>query len=303
MEEISITQLREWIDWSPFFHAWDLKGKYPQILEDPKRGESAKKLLDDAGRLLDRIIQKKLLTPRGVYGFWLAAADGDDILVYTDQNRKGVRCHLHGLRQQWQRKGQKIHFSLADFIAPVTSGRPDFIGGFAVTAGIGCAELAAHFEAELDDYHAIMAKALADRLAEAFAEMLHARARADWGYGCHESLSPEEILDEAYRGIRPAPGYPSQPDHTEKRTLMHLLDGETATGIRLTEHDAMHPAASVCGLYFAHPEARYFALDRITREQSADYARRKGVTLGEVEKWLAPNLGYEPGRVEVEGSG
>jgi 5-methyltetrahydrofolate--homocysteine methyltransferase len=294
LDSVSLATLREYIDWSPFFQTWELKGKYPRIFEDPNVGETARKLFDDANELLDRIISKKLLTARGVYGFWPAASEGDDILVFADDSRREELCRFHALRQQWERKGQAAFYSLADFIAPVDSGRRDYIGAFAVTTGIGADELAKQFERDHDDYNAILVKALADRLAEAFAEYLHGQARQDWGYGASEKLSNEELIDEKYRGIRPAPGYPSQPDHTEKRTLFKLLDAEPATSIRLTESFAMHPAASVSGLYFAHPDARYFAVDRITRDQVEDYARRKGMPLAEVERWLSPNLGYEP---------
>jgi 5-methyltetrahydrofolate--homocysteine methyltransferase len=286
--------LRDFIDWSPFFLTWELKGKYPRILEDPQLGEAARKLFDDAQELLDRIIRERLLTARGVYGIWPASSDGDDIIVYSDQSRLTERCRFHALRQQWERKGQGAFYSLADFIAPIDSGREDYLGAFAVTAGIGCDELAAQFELEHDDYNSIMAKSLADRLAEAFAEHLHRTVRqCGWEYGVNEQLTNDELIAEKYRGIRPAPGYPAQPDHTEKRTLFNLLDAEAATGIRLTESYAMHPAASVSGLYFAHPQARYFAVDRLTRDQVEDYARRKGMKVKEVEKWLAPNLGYD----------
>jgi len=294
LENLQLAALRKHIDWSPFFLTWELKGKYPSIFDDAKLGEAARKLFEDANELLDRIEAKKLLTARGVYGFWPAASEGDDIIVYADDSRRKEVCRLHALRQQWERKGQAAFYSLADFIAPVESGRHDFIGAFAVTTGIGADELAAKFEREHDDYNAILVKALADRLAEAFAEFLHSQARRDWGYGQREKLSSEELIDEKYRGIRPAPGYPAQPDHTEKRALFQLLDAERSTGIRLTESFAMHPAASVSGLYFAHPQARYFALDRITRDQVEDYARRKGMAVAEVERWLSPNLGYEP---------
>jgi 5-methyltetrahydrofolate--homocysteine methyltransferase len=291
--DVPLTELRDYIDWSPFFLTWELKGKYPRILDDPQFGEAAQKLFADAQTLLDRIVDKRLLKAHGVYGFWLAASEGDDIVLYQDEARKTEITRFHALRQQWERKGRDAFYSLADFIAPSESGRNDYIGAFAVTAGIGCDELAAHFDREHDDYNSIMTKALADRLAEAFAEWLHARARREWGYGKTENLTNVELIDEKYRGIRPAPGYPAQPDHTEKRTLFKLLDAERATGIRLTESYAMHPAASVCGLYFAHPQARYFAVDRITRDQVEDYARRKGMTIAEVERWLSPNLGYE----------
>ena len=294
LENLPLEKLRDYIDWSPFFTTWELKGKYPRIFEDPNVGEAAKKLFGDAQELLERMIQEKLLTARGVYGFWPAASEGDDIIVYTDESRTHERARFHALRQQWERKGQDMFYSLADFIAPASSGRQDYLGAFAVTAGIGCDELAARFERDHDDYNSIMVKALADRLAEAFAEYLHAEARRAWGYGREEGLSNEELIAEKYRGIRPAPGYPAQPDHTEKRTLFSLLDAERATGIKLTEHFAMHPAASVAGLYFAHPQSRYFAVDRLTRDQVEDYARRKGMTIAEIERWLAPNLGYEP---------
>ena len=300
VKAITLRELREYIDWSPFFQTWEMKGKYPKIFDDPNQGTEAKRLFDDANQLLDRIIDENLLQARGVYGFWPAASDGDDIIVYTDNTRNVERTRFHGLRQQWRRKGQDNFHSLADFIAPLGAvdgqGRPieDFVGAFAVTTGLGCDELAAQFNADLDDYNSIMSKALADRLAEAFAEWLHERARRDWGYGVGEGLTKEELVGESYRGIRPAPGYPAQPDHTEKPLIFDLLNATAETGIILTESLAMHPAASVSGLYFAHPQARYFAVDRIDREQAADYARRKGMTLEEIERWLAPNLGYEP---------
>ncbi|HEX4415709.1 MAG TPA: methionine synthase, partial [Lacipirellulaceae bacterium] len=294
LENVSLTTLRKFIDWSPFFQTWELKGKYPRIFEDPQLGETARKLFDDANELLDRIINEHLLQARGVYGFWPAASEGDDILVYADDSRQREICHFQALRQQWERKGQTAFYSLADFIAPRDSGRQDYIGAFAVTAGIGADELAAKFNRDLDDYNAILVKALADRLAEAFAEHLHAEARRDWGYGNDEKLSSEDFVNEKYRGIRPAPGYPAQPDHTEKSTLFQLLDAERATGIHLTESFAMHPAASVSGLYFAHPSARYFAVDRITKDQVESYAKRKGLPLADIERWLSPNLGYDP---------
>jgi 5-methyltetrahydrofolate--homocysteine methyltransferase len=294
LPDVALATLRRYIDWSPFFLTWELKGKYPRIFEDRQMGETARKLFDDAQELLDRIINEKLLTARGVYGFWPAASSGDEIIVFTDETRRTERCRFQALRQQWERKGQDAFFSLADFIAPIESGRKDYVGAFAVTAGIGCDELAAAFDRHYDDYNSIMTKALADRLAEAFAEYLHAQARRAWGFGRNENLSNDELIDEKYRGIRPAPGYPAQPDHTEKRTLFDLLDATAATGIKLTEHYAMHPAASVCGLYFAHPQSRYFAVDRLTKDQIENYARRKGMSVAEVERWLAPNLGYEP---------
>ena len=313
LRDFPLAEIAQYIDWSPFFLTWELKGKYPRIFDDPDVGLHAKELFADAQRLLDEITADKLLAANAVYGFWPANSIGDDILVQCESGKEGEwesgrqatspprplsppppRVRLHTLRQQWDRPGQKDLRALADYIAPADSGRTDYIGAFAVTAGIGCDELCRRFDREHDDYNSIMAKALADRLAEAFAELLHKRARADWGYGRSESLTNDELIGEAYRGIRPAPGYPSQPDHTEKRTIFDLLKAEENAGMKLTESYAMLPAASVCGLYFSHPQARYFALDRITRDQVQDYAHRKGLPLAEVERWLAPNLGYEP---------
>ncbi len=291
-DDYPLVELTPYIDWSPFFLTWELKGKYPAIFNDPAVGVAAKKLFDDANQLLQRIVREKLLKAKGTFGFWPAASVGDDIVLFTDESRTKELTRIHTLRQQWERKGQTVFHALADFIAPQGSGRQDYLGGFAVTAGIGCDELARKFDADHDDYNSIMTKALADRLAEAFAEVLHARARHMWGFG--DSLSNEELIAEKYRGIRPAPGYPASPDHTEKRTLFDLLGAEKATGIHLTEHYAMHPAASVSGFYFGHPDARYFAVDRLGRDQVEDYSRRKGMSIAEVEKWLAPNLGYEP---------
>ncbi|MFO1092663.1 MAG: methionine synthase [Planctomycetaceae bacterium] len=304
-----LADLRPYIDWSPFFLTWELKGKYPQIFDDPAIGTEARKLFDDANRLLDRIITEKLLVAKGVYGFWPAVSDGDDIIVHSDdaQERNGAegqwlraKAHRHVplalmpmLRQQWERPGQSDFRSLADYIAPVDSGRTDYIGAFAVTAGHGCDELARKFDAEHDEYNSIMTKALADRLAEAFAEYLHERVRREWGYGGTESLTTNDLIDEKYRGIRPAFGYPACPDHTRKRALFDLLQAEQRTGITLTDSYAMWPAASVSGLYFAHPQARYFAVDRITRDQVENYAKRTGMTVAEVERWLGPNLGYD----------
>ncbi len=295
LTDFSLSEIRDYIDWSPFFLTWEMKGKYPAILSDEKLGEQARRLFNDAQQLLDTLIAEQQLRANAVYGFWPTASEGEEIVVYRDDSRQEEACRFHALRQQWERKGQNVFYSLADFIAPVDSGRQDYLGGFAVTTGIGCDELAARFDADHDDYQSILVKALADRLAEAFAELLHRQARQDWGFGASESLSNEELIAEKYRGIRPAPGYPAQPDHTEKQTLFELLNVEQETGISLTEHFAMMPAASVCGLYFAHPQARYFAVDRVTRDQVEDYARRKGMPIAEVERWLSPNLGYEPG--------
>ncbi len=285
----SVNELVPWIDWSPFFHAWELKGTYPAILEDPHAGEQARKLLDDGRQLLEEIAARQLLRPRGVYGFFPAASDGDDLAIFTDESRQHERARLYLLRQQ-----QDKHpcFCLADFVAPTGSGIADHIGAFAVQAGEGLDELVARFEADHDDYSAILAKALADRLAEAFAEMLHKRARDDWGYGGGEGLEMAELLAEGYRGIRPAFGYPACPDHSEKPTLFALLDAEARAGVHLTEGMAMLPTAAVSGIYLAHPEARYFSVGRLGLDQIEDYARRKGISREQAERWLATNLAY-----------
>ncbi|MFM7034215.1 MAG: methionine synthase [Planctomycetia bacterium] len=294
LDAVPLADLIPWIDWSPFFLSWELKGKYPAIFDDPVVGTEARRLYDDARTLLDQIVRDSSLVAKGVYGFFPGNADGDDVVLYTDDTRTTEQARLHTLRQQWERKGQDVFTALADFLAPRESGRKDYIGAFACTAGHGCDELAAHYERHHDDFSAILVKALADRLAEAFAEWLHARVRVEWGYGVEERLSPEAVINEQYRGIRPAPGYPACPDHTEKRTIFSLLGAEQAAGMALTESCAMTPAASVSGLYFAHPESRYFAVDRITRQQVEAYAARKGMPVQDVERWLSPNLGYEP---------
>ncbi|MBX3411664.1 MAG: methionine synthase [Pirellulales bacterium] len=294
LDDYPLDKLVDYIDWSPFFQAWELKGKYPTIFQDEHVGPEARKLYDDARRMLDEIVAKRLLQARGVYGFWPAAAVGDDLDVFADESRGTPHTRFHTLRQQWERKGTNHFYSLADFIAPRDSGREDYLGAFAVTTGHGLDEIVRRYEADHDDYHAIMAKALADRLAEAFAESLHATARLDWGYGRDEHLTNDDLIAERYRGIRPAPGYPACPDHTEKRTLFDLLGAEEATGITLTENFAMWPTAAVSGLYFAHPEARYFSVDSLTLDQVERYAARKGLKRSEVERWLSSNLGYEP---------
>ncbi len=298
LNNVPLDEVARFIDWSPFFMTWELKGKYPTIFDDSIVGEQARELFDDANRLLKRIVADRSLTANGVYGFWPANSDGDDIVVFSpdatgshELRRELTRFHM--LRQQWERKGQSDFRSLADYIAPLDSGRTDYVGAFAVTSGLGVDELCRKFDAEHDDYHSIMVKAIADRLAEAFAEMLHQRARREWGYGREEQLTSEDLIEEKYRGIRPAHGYPSCPDHTEKRILFDLLQVERNAQISLTESFAMLPASSVSGLYFAHPHARYFAVDRLTRDQVEDYARRKGMAIEELERWLSPNLGYE----------
>ena len=294
LKDFPIEEIRPYIDWSPFFMTWELKGKYPKIFEDPTVGEVAREVYDKANLLLDRLISEKLVKANAVYAFWPAASDDDDIILYTDESRDSELARFHCLRQQWERKGQTDFRSLSDYIAPATSGRQDYLGGFAVTAGIGADELAAQFKKDLDDESAIMVQAVADRLAEAFAELMHEKARQAWGFGKNEGLSKEELIKEAYRGIRPAAGYPACPDHTEKETLFRLLDAENNAGVSLTESFAMTPAASVSGLYFGHPEARYFAVDRVTKDQVEGYAKRKGMPLATAERWLSPNLAYEP---------
>ncbi len=270
-----------------------MKGKYPDIFDHPQYGEEARKLYHDARELLERIVSEKRLRAKAVIGFFPANSIGDDIEVYRDEKRDTVLTVIHTLRQQMKKKDGRFNLALADFIAPKESGIKDYIGAFAVTAGIGSEELVAAFEADHDDYHAILTKALADRLAEAFAERLHELTRKEfWGYAPDEALSNEEIIREKYRGIRPAPGYPACPDHTEKATLFELLGVTESTGIRLTESYAMLPPASVSGYYFAHPQAQYFGVGKIGRDQVMDYARRKGMEISQMERWLAPVLGY-----------
>jgi 5-methyltetrahydrofolate--homocysteine methyltransferase len=293
-EDYSLEDLAGYIDWSPFFHAWELRGRFPKILDDPVVGTEAKKLYEDAQGLLKKILKGKRIRARGVMAFFPANADGDDILLYEDDNRKKVRARVHGLRQQMSRSDGEPNRGLADFVAPVSSGKKDYLGAFAVTAGHGVEDWAKELEKGNDDYQAILLKALADRCAEAFAERMHEMARQAWGFGKKEGLSKEDLIDEKYRGIRPAAGYPACPDHTEKRGLMVLLDAEKNVGIRLTENCAMMPASSVSGLYFGHPEARYFAVGPLGKDQVQDYAERKGVPLPEVERWLRPNLAYDP---------
>jgi len=294
LDNFPLAMLRDFIDWSPFFHTWGLKGIYPRILEHEGQGAQARQVFADANVLLDRIIEKNLITARGVYGFFPASAVGDDVELYTDGTRGKVLERFHFLRQQSNREGSEPCRSLADFIAPKETGLPDYIGGFAVTSGIGLKELCDRFRAENDDYNAIMAEAVADRLAEAFAECLHKRVRDEWGYGCEEGLSNADLIQEKYRGIRPAAGYPACPDHTEKGPLWRLLDVQANTGMLITESFAMWPGSSVSGLYFAHPESRYFSLGKIDRDQVADYHERKGMSVAEVERWLGQNLNYDP---------
>ena len=294
LNDFPLATLREFIDWSPFFHTWGLKGIYPRIFEHKEQGEQARQLFKEGNALLDAIVEKKLITARGVYGLFPANAVGDDVELYADGNRKKVLERFHFLRQQSNKEGTEPCRSLADFIAPKEIGLPDHIGAFAVTSGIGLKDLCESYKAEHDDYNAIMAEALADRLAEAFAECLHKCVRNEWGYGCSENLSNEDLLQEKYRGIRPAAGYPACPDHTEKGSIWRLLDVEANTGIQITESFAMWPGSSVSGLYFAHPESRYFSLGKIERDQVVDYSERKRMDVHEVERWLGQNLNYDP---------
>ncbi|HET8706104.1 MAG TPA: vitamin B12 dependent-methionine synthase activation domain-containing protein, partial [Pseudomonadales bacterium] len=295
-DDYPLEKLVDYIDWTPFFIAWELSGKYPAILQDEIVGESARNLFADAQAMLKQIIEQKLLKARAVVGFWPAnQVNRDDIELYADDQRTQVLGVAHHLRQQSDKVSGKANYCLSDFIAPKNTGKADYLGGFAVTAGIGLDELCAKYEAQKDDYNSILAKALADRLAEAFAEHLHERVRKEfWGYAVDETLSNEQLIKEAYRGIRPAPGYPACPDHTEKGTLFKLLDASANTGITLTEHFAMLPTASVSGWYFSHPDAVYFNVGKIDQDQVESYAKRKGFSLEQAERWLSPNLNYDP---------
>jgi 5-methyltetrahydrofolate--homocysteine methyltransferase len=299
LDKFSLPDIARFIDWTPFFHTWELRGRYPQILDDPITGSKARELFEDARNLLDQIVNQNLLTARGVYGFFPANSVGDDIEVYADRSRSRVLTVFRTLRQQSDKPEGQFNYALADFIAPKSSGVEDYVGAFAVSTGFGVESLCERFERDHDDYNSIMTKALADRLAEAFAELLHKRAREDWGYGREEKLSLEDLIRERYRGIRPAAGYPASPDHTEKQLLFDLLEAEQNAGIHLTESFAMYPASSVSGLYFAHPESTYFAVGKIGRDQVVDYQNRKRMDLRDVERWLAPNLDYDPEEVEV----
>ena len=297
LQNYSLSALRKYIDWTPFFLTWELKGKYPAIFKNDKYGKEATRLFEDANKLLDRIINENLIAASGAFGLFPANTVAiDDIEIYSDDSRKGVRNVLHTLRSQGEKAQDSHNLALADYIAPKESRLKDYIGAFAVTAGIGIERIVQQFEKDHDDYNSIMMKALADRLAEAFAEHLHELVRKKyWGYSSEENLSSDELIKETYQGIRPAPGYPAQPDHTEKRTIFELLDVEKNVGITLTESLAMHPAASVCGLYFAHPEAKYFNVGKIGKDQVLDYHKRKGMSIEEIERWLRPILNYDEG--------
>ncbi len=303
IEDYPLEELVPYIDWTPFFHTWELRGSYPKIFTDKNVGDEAKKLFADAQELLKRIVDEKLLTAKAVFGFWPAQSVNDDIELAVTSNTLKVdeklkngnaeQVMIHTLRQQAEKVDGQPYYALSDFIAPKESGVPDYFGGFALTTGIGCDELVAEFEKNHDDYNSIMTKALADRLAEAFAEKLHELVRKDyWGYAKDEKFSNEELIKEQYEGIRPAPGYPACPEHTEKGTLFALLDAENKIGLKITESYAMYPTAAVSGFYFSHPESRYFGLGKITKDQIEDYSLRKDMSLEETERWLSPNLAY-----------
>ncbi len=300
IDDWDLADLARTIDWTPFFHTWELKGRYPAILDDDKHGHAARQLFDDAQAMLKRIVAEKWFAPKAVVGFWPAARVDDDIRLFADENRQLSLETLFTLRQQLSKRDGRPNVALADFVAPIDSGKPDYVGAFVVTSGLEEDAIAKRFALANDDYSSILTKALADRFAEALAEALHARVRRElWGYAPDETLSPDELIAEAYRGIRPAPGYPAQPDHTEKATIFRLLDAESLIGVKLTESFAMWPGASVCGLYLAHPDAHYFGVAKVERDQVEDYAARKGMAVREVERWLAPVLNYAPTTAEA----
>ncbi len=294
--KIPIEKIEKFIDWKPFFQSWELHGNFPEILNDEKVGKAAKDLWNDAQKMLNKLKKNKIISPSAVIGFWPANSEGDDIFIFKDNSRKKILKKLHFLRQQVNRENSKRpNFCLSDFVSPISSRIQDFIGGFLVTAGDGIEKLSKEYENKKDDYNAIMVKALGDRIAEALAEMMHADVRKEyWGYAKKENLNNEELIKESYIGIRPAPGYPACPDHTEKSTLFELLEVSKNLKVKLTESFAMSPASSVSGLYFSHPDASYFGVGKINKDQVADYANRKGVTIEEIEKWLGPNLSYSP---------
>ena len=295
-----LADLARYIDWTPFFQTWELKGRFPALLDDPEQGAAARALFDDAKAMLKQIVGQKWFAPKAVVGFWPAARVGDDIALFADDDRTSQVATLFTLRQQLGRRDGRPNLALADFVAPLSSGVKDHVGAFVVTAGVEDEAIAQRFAHANDDYSSILVKALADRFAEAFAEAMHARVRRElWAYAPDEALPPEALVAEPYRGIRPAPGYPAQPDHTEKATLFRLLDAERAIGVTLTESYAMWPASSVSGLYIAHPEAHYFGVAKVERDQVEDYAARKGMPVAEVERWLAPVLNYIPVRAEA----
>ncbi len=295
-DDYDLSELVPYIDWTPFFRTWEMNGVYPAILDDEKLGPPARTLFADAGVMLDRIVAEKWLIAQAVIGFFPATrVNHDDVEIYATDQRNSPAATIHFLRQQMQKEAGRTNHCLADFVAPGDSGVEDYLGGFAVTTGIGIEKQLKVFEADHDDYSGILLKALADRLAEAFAERLHERVRREfWAYAENETLENDALIREAYQGIRPAPGYPACPDHTAKRDLFTLLNAEKNAGIKLTDNFAMMPAASVSGYYFSHPDAKYFGVGRVGKDQVEDYAKRRGITLAEAERWLAPNLGYTP---------
>jgi 5-methyltetrahydrofolate--homocysteine methyltransferase len=294
-ESYDLGELVPFIDWTPFFSTWEMRGRFPQILDDAVYGKAARPLYEDAVAMLKQMVEEKWLTARGVIGFWPANGVGDDIELYTDDSRSERLATFHGLRQQMARGNTRANFNIADYVAPKETGLADYVGGFAVSAGFGEDAVAERFARANDDYSKILSQSLADRLAEAFAERMHARVRREfWGYAADEALTPEEIIGEQYRGIRPAPGYPAQPDHTEKGTLFSLLQATEKAGIELTESYAMWPGSAVSGLYFSHPDSEYFGIGKIDADQVADYAVRKGWDVSTAERWLAPILNYDP---------
>jgi 5-methyltetrahydrofolate--homocysteine methyltransferase len=300
-ETYDLEELAQYIDWTPFFQTWELKGRYPAILEDEKQGEAARQLWSDAQAMLKKIIAEKWFRPRAVIGFWPANSIGDDIRLFTDEKRSEDLGTFFTLRQQLSKRDGRPNVALSDFVAPVDSGKADYVGGFVVTAGIEEVAIAERFERANDDYSSILVKALADRFAEAFAERMHQRVRKEfWGYASDEAFSNDELIHEEYAGIRPAPGYPAQPDHTEKATLFSLLDATNATGVELTESYAMWPGSSVSGIYIGHPASYYFGVAKVERDQVEDYASRKGMAIEEVERWLGPVLNYVPGGAAAE---
>jgi 5-methyltetrahydrofolate--homocysteine methyltransferase len=295
-----LADLARYIDWTPFFQTWEMKGVYPKILDDERQGAAARQLFADAQAMLAQIIAEKWFAPKAVIGFWPAGSVGDDIQLFTDDTREVPLATLHTLRQQMAKRDGRPNMALADFVAPTDSGVADYVGGFVVTAGIEEVAIAERFERANDDYASIMVKALADRFAEAFAERMHEAVRKElWGYAKDEAFEPELLISEPYAGIRPAPGYPAQPDHTEKTTLFSLLDAEAKIGVRLTESFAMWPGSSVSGLYIGHPDAYYFGVAKVERDQVEDYATRKGMSVTEVERWLGPILNYVPVALEA----
>jgi 5-methyltetrahydrofolate--homocysteine methyltransferase len=296
-----VEELIPYIDWTPFFRTWELRGHYPEILDDKEQGAAARQLYEDAQDMLKQIVAERWFDPKAIIGFWPANAVGDDIRLYTGESRGETLATLHTLRQQLSKREGRHNIALADFVAPEGSGKADYIGAFVVTAGAREEKLAERFAKANDDYRSILVKALADRIAEAFAERMHERVRREfWAYAPDETLTNEERIAEKYRGIRPAPGYPAQPDHTEKATLFDLLQAERRIGVKLTESFAMWPGSSVSGLYFSHPQAYYFGVGKIERDQVEDYAKRKGMSVAEVERWLAPILNYDRAAVAAE---